>query len=84
MYTVYVLKSLSTSKHYIGYTSDLEKRLKEHNQGKTKSTKDKGSYKLIYTERFKIKQEAYKRERQIKSYKGGNAFKELIKHCPVG
>ena len=36
-------------------------------------------WKIVYTETFKTKSEAYKRELQIKSYKGGNAFKKLIK-----
>ena len=39
MYYVYFLKSLSTDFRYVGYTSDLENRFKEHNEGQNKSTK---------------------------------------------
>ena len=84
MYNVYILKSISTGKHYIGYTQDLNRRLSEHNKGKTKSTKDRGPFRVILSERFNKRNEAYKREQQIKSYKGGEAFKKLINQCGIG
>ena len=64
--------------HYIGHTSDLSKRLAEHNNGSTKSTSRYYPYKVIYTEEYNSKGEAIKREKQIKSYKSGNAFKKLL------
>ena len=76
---VYVLRSLKDGKHYIGYTSNLERRLKEHNSGKQRSTKHRAPFELIYYEEFESKSDAIKRERQLKSYKGGEAFKRLIK-----
>jgi len=39
MYYVYFLKSLNTSFRYVGYTSDLKRRIQEHNNGFNKSTK---------------------------------------------
>jgi len=78
MYFVYILQSLSTGKYYIGYTSNLVNRLKQHQKGKTKSTKNRGPYKIVYKEKFLTKEKAYKRERQIKKFKGGEAFKRLI------
>ena len=36
-YFVYILKSKKTNKHYVGFTNNLEERLKYHNGGKTKS-----------------------------------------------
>ena len=78
MFYSYIIKSLRTGKYYVGSCRDLVQRLKEHNQGKTKSTKSARPWEEIYSEHFQTKQEAYKREQQIKSYKGGNAFKKLI------
>jgi len=78
MYTVYILKSLKDTKHYIGYTSDLDRRIEDHNRGKSKSVKHRGPFKLIYKECFMTKKEALFRERQIKRYKGGEAFKKLV------
>ncbi len=78
MFHTYIIKSLRTGKYYVGSCRDLTQRLKEHNQGKTKSTKSDRPWNEIYSEHFQTKQEAYKREQQIKSYKGGNAFKKII------
>ncbi len=65
-------------KYYIGVTSDIIKRLEYHNSGANRSTKNKGPWVLIYQEEYADKSDAWKRERQIKSYKGGNAFKKLL------
>ena len=78
MYYVYILESVKSGRHYVGSTSNLERRLTEHNEGKVKSTKRCRPWKIIYTEEFATKTEALKRERKIKSYKGGKAFKNLI------
>ncbi len=79
MYNVYILKSLKFNRYYIGHSKNLEKRLKQHNQGKVKSTKAYRPWECIYTESFVNKQTAYKREMEIKAYKSGLAFKKLIK-----
>jgi len=79
VYFVYILRSIAKNKFYIGSSEDLVNRLQYHNSGKVKSTKAYKPWKIIYTENFDNKSEALKREKQIKSYKGGNAFKLLIK-----
>ena len=79
MYKVYILKSQKYSRYYIGHTEDLVTRLKLHNKGLVKSTKKFVPWELIYMENYDIRQDAYRREMQIKRYKGGRAFKELIK-----
>jgi len=83
MFTVYIIQSQTSERRYIGLTQDTGQRLRHHNSGANKSTKNKGPWILIHTETFKVKEEAYKRERQIKSYKGSEAFKKLISHGRV-
>ena len=78
MYFVYVLKSLKQKRYYIGHTKDLAKRLKEHNAGKTKSTKGYVPWQLVYSEKYETKSESYIREQEIKKYKGCIKFKKLI------
>jgi putative endonuclease len=78
MYSTYIIQSAITNKYYIGSTKDLNKRLKRHSLGYTKSIKNKGPFKLIYFETYNTREKAYRRERQIKSYKGGQAFKKLV------
>ncbi len=78
MFVVYVLQNLVSHRHYVGSTNNLERRVEEHNRGQTKSTRQKGTWKVLYTEEYDTALEASKREKQIKSYKGGNGFKKLI------
>ncbi|MDD5732012.1 MAG: GIY-YIG nuclease family protein [Patescibacteria group bacterium] len=79
MWFVYILKSKIFNKYYIGCTRNLQRRIWEHNAGLTISVKRYIPYELVYFEKYNNQEEAYKREKQIKSYKGGNAFKRLIK-----
>lgn len=78
MYVVYILKSEVQVRYYIGHSHDMSVRLTNHNSGKVRSTKAYRPWKIAYSESFATKQDAYKREHQIKSYKGGEAFKKLV------
>lgn len=78
MFVVYILKNSVTGKHYIGSTNDLVRRFSEHTRGHNRSTRQKGTWEVIYTEEFENMLEARRREKLIKSYKDGNAFKRLI------
>ncbi len=69
MYYVYVLKSKKDSSLYIGRTSDLRRRMQEHNDGRSKYTKYKRPWMLIYYEAYRSKRDAIARERQLKEYK---------------
>jgi len=77
-YFVYILLSKKDNRYYIGETSDVAARLIFHNSGKQRSTKNRIPFVIILTEKFETRQEALRREKQIKSWKGGNAFKQLI------
>jgi len=71
MYYVYVLYSSTHNKIYIGFTSDLETRLKSHNELATKGWTIKfRPWVLVYSEIFSTKPEAMKREKELKSAKG--------------
>lgn len=78
MYTVYILKSVNCNRYYVGCTKDLDNRLSLHNAKKVTSTKAYSPWEVIYTEYFELRGEAFTREKQIKSYKGGVAFKKLL------
>ena len=79
MFVVYILYSIKLNKYYIGHTEDLEKRLSRHNSGKVKSTRSGMPWVVKHVEKFSNRNDGYRRELQIKSYKGGRAFKALIK-----
>ncbi len=78
-YYVYVLKSELNGILYIGFTSDLERRLKEHNSGKTKSLKPYLPYKIVYTEQFDTREKAVNREKYLKSGIGREFIKNTLK-----
>jgi putative endonuclease len=66
MFTVYLLQSVR-GKRYVGHTSDLDRRLLEHNSGLCKTTKTDRDWKVIYSEEYTTKREAIKRERWMKT-----------------
>lgn len=79
MYFVYVLRSLKNDKRYVGYTANLpEKRLQEHNQGKSAYTKRNCPFVLIYSESYKDKSAVLKRERFLKSGQGRKFLDQTI------
>jgi putative endonuclease len=71
MFCVYVLYSESFGKIYIGFTTDLEARFRSHNEVGHKGWTIKfRPWILFHQERFERKEEAIKRERELKSAKG--------------
>ena len=79
---MYILKSIMTDGYYIGSCENIEERLARHNNNKGRYTRNKGPFELIYKESFDSKTDALKREKQVKSYKGGRAFKKLVSASP--
>ena len=83
MYSVYIIQSITSGRYYIGYTVNLAERLVHHNSGANHSTAKRGPWKVVHAEEFEDKKSAWLRERQIKKYKSGEAFKKLINHGGV-
>ena len=75
MHFVYILKSGKDDKLYIGSTESLERRLKEHNTGRVRSTAYRRPLTVVYTEKFGTKKEALQRE---KYFKGGGKARKLL------
>ena len=80
MYYTYVLHSEKYNKIYIGYTSNLDERLKSHNElGQKGWTIKFRPWTLVFFEKFDTKSEATKREIQLKSAKGREYIWSKIK-----
>ncbi|KKP88746.1 MAG: Excinuclease ABC C subunit domain protein [Berkelbacteria bacterium GW2011_GWA2_35_9] len=78
MYSLYFIRSETNNRVYVGYTSkSVDERLKEHNQGKNKWTKNNRPFKLMYFEQYYCSDDAKNRE---KFYKMGfgKKIKKLI------
>ena len=67
---VYVLRSIPTGRHYIGMSSDVERRLQEHNTKTGRWTSSLKPWELIALEMFESRGEAGNRERFLKSRAG--------------
>ena len=78
MIKVCVLYSEKFARGYVGMTSDLRRRLDEHNMGRTKSTKAFIPWELIYSESFEDYEEARKREKYLKSAAGRRFLKPKL------
>ena len=79
MYFIYIVKCRDET-YYTGYTTDIERRLKAHNEGKgAKYTRARVPVELVYFEVFEDKIEAMKREYAIKQLKRKEKL-ELIKN----
>jgi len=78
-FIVYALYSLAHDRIYIGQTSDLVNRFTQHNNGESKSTKAYLPWKLMYSEIIPTRAEAMKHEKQLKSQKGREFIRNLIK-----
>lgn len=79
MFYTYILQSEKSGKMYIGYTKDLRKRFKEHNDGKSTYTKGRGPYKIIYYEACLNEDDARSRELYLKTGVGRRYINARLK-----
>jgi len=78
MFYVYVIYSEKAGRKYTGYTTDIDKRLEEHNHDLlSKYTKKKGPWVLIYKEELETIGEALAREKILKSGVGRDFLKKI-------
>jgi putative endonuclease len=79
-YYVYVLRSKLDCKFYTGFSTDLARRLEEHNSGKVNSTKGRVPFEIVYYEVCFCKDDATHREKYLKSTYGKRYIKNRIKN----
>ncbi len=77
MYYVYILQSIKTGEFYKGLTDNFERRLDEHQKGKSNSTKNKLPLRIIHVELCKDRVGARKLEKFFKSGYGREIIREL-------
>ena len=79
MYYLYILYSIRLDSYYVGYTSNLQERLRKHNRRHRGFTGRADDWAIVYTEGFNNKLEAAARERTIKSWKSRKLLVSLIR-----
>lgn len=76
-YIVYILRSEKDGKFYIGTTSELKRRLEDHEKGRVASTRRRRPLTLLRSEVYETRREAAKRERYLKS-EHGHRFLQVV------
>jgi putative endonuclease len=81
MWFVYVLYNRQADRYYVGCTQDLKRRLGDHNRkdGTRWCGRQKGEWVLAHSEEFFLKEEALRREKEIKRRKSRAYIETLIK-----
>ncbi len=80
MYYVYILHCKKDGKLYIGFTSDLKKRILKHKSGFVLSTKHRRPIQLIFYEAYLDENDARQREKYLKGGKGRTELKIQLTH----
>ncbi len=83
-YYIYVLRSLRDNNYYVGYTTDINKRIEEHNNGKVTSKRNRIPLLLLYWEGCLNQRDATARERYLKTAWGKRYIKNRIKNYLTG
>lgn len=78
-YYVYALHNKEKNFLYVGYSENLPQRVKGHNDGKSKSTKNFRPLKLIHYEAYLSKKDAKRRELYLKTTKGRTTLRYMLK-----
>ncbi len=78
MFWAYALLSLMDDSIYVGMTSDLARRVDEHERGKVRSTRDRRPLKLIYSAECSTRKEARRLEVYLKSGEGRNFLRSRL------
>jgi putative endonuclease len=82
-FCVYVLQSTKDDGLYIGFTTDLARRLDDHNAGKSPSTAPRTPFELVFCEFYRARADAVRRETYLKSSAGRRTLKIMLQESLV-
>jgi len=72
---------MTRNRYYYGHTcEELPQRLRKHNANHKGFTGTNPDWKIVYFEKYPIKEQAYKREREVKAWKSSKRVQALIKN----
>ena len=78
MFYTYIIYSECIDRYYIGSTENLDRRLNDHNGGRTSSTRGKGPWTLKWSKQFSTRSEAVSEENRLKARKSRIYLEQLI------
>ncbi len=78
---VYILKSKTKNFLYVGFTTNLKRRFKEHNKKQELSTKYYAPFDLLFYEAYQNIKDAKRREKYLKTTKGKTTLRSMLKEA---
>ena len=84
MFYVYIIRSEIDHNLYVGFTTDLRKRIKDHNEGCNTSTRCRRPLRLMYYEAYLSEKDARTREIFLKSGRGREIMKKQLADTFIG
>jgi len=79
---VYILRSESTGRYYVGHTDDLPRRISQHNDptyhGSKYTKRNQGPWTCVFSEQYETRSAAMHREQEIKAKKSRDYIEFLI------
>lgn len=78
-YYVCILQGIKNGNLYVGYTTNLRKRLEEHNRGLNLSTKAYIPWQLIHYEAYRNEKDVKRRKKYLKTSQGSRLLKRILK-----
>lgn len=79
MFYIYLLESTTDKYWYIGYTTQLRKRIRQHFSGQVHTTRNRRPLKLIYAEYYTNQRDALGREKFLKCGAGLRFLKKQLR-----
>jgi len=76
---LYVLKSKNRDFIYVGQTTDLKRRFREHNNREELSTKHYAPFDLIFYEAYRNRKDCLRREEYLKTTKGKTTLRTMLR-----
>lgn len=78
LYTFYIIYSAKLDRYYSGHTDDIEERIVQHNEGISDYTSKANDWAVAYTESYSTREEARKRELEVKKKKSRKYIEWLV------
>ncbi|PLX27029.1 hypothetical protein C0581_03830 [Candidatus Parcubacteria bacterium] len=75
---VYILQSLKNKKYYVGSTNNVDRRVFEHNSGKTKSIKYMRPWQLRFVQKYSTIKQARQIECKLKKFKNRGIIEQIV------
>ena len=75
---IYCITNITNNKKYIGKSSNIKRRIRQHKSGSTRTTRILQTFTLVYKEKFSKIEDARHREKKLKSYKSRKYIEWLI------